>query len=86
MMTTGIAMTDLARNLAPFAGRPVVDKTGLSGVYELDLTWTPEQGPPGPGGTASQAAPSSDDVPLFTAVQEQLGLKLEASVDRLTCW
>ena len=77
MMTTGIAMTDLARNLAPFAGRPVVDKTGLSGVYDLDLTWTPEQGP-GPDGTVSQAAPSSDGVSLFTAVQEQLGLKLDA--------
>jgi uncharacterized protein (TIGR03435 family) len=77
MMTTGIAMTDLARNLAPFAGRPVVDKTGLSGVYDLDLTWTPEQGP-GPDGTVSQATPSSDGVSLFTAVQEQLGLKLDA--------
>jgi uncharacterized protein (TIGR03435 family) len=54
-----------------------VDKTGLSAVYDLDLTWTPEQGPAGPEGTAPQAAPSSDDVSLFTAVQEQLGLKLE---------
>ena len=33
MMTTGVAMTDLARNLAPFTGRPVVDKTGLTGAY-----------------------------------------------------
>jgi uncharacterized protein (TIGR03435 family) len=78
MSTTGVSMADLARNLSPFAGRPVVDKTGLSGVYDLDLTWTPEQGPPGADGTASQAATSSDSVSLFTAVQEQLGLKLDA--------
>ncbi|HVQ15004.1 MAG TPA: TIGR03435 family protein [Vicinamibacterales bacterium] len=78
MMTTGVAMTDLARNLAPFAGRPVVDKTGLSGVYDLELTWVPEPGPSGPEGTSVQSAPSSDGVSLFTAVQEQLGLKLDA--------
>jgi uncharacterized protein (TIGR03435 family) len=78
MMTTGVAMSDLARNLAPFAGRPVVDKTGLSGVYDLDLAWTPEQGPAGPEGTQCPAASSSDGVALFTAVQEQLGLKLDA--------
>ena len=80
MMTTGVAMTDLARNLAPFAGRPVVDKTGLSGVYDVDLTWTPEQGPAGADGTATPPAPSTDGVSLFTAVQEQLGLKLDAQL------
>jgi len=78
MMTTGVAMSDLARNLAPLAGRPVVDKIGLSGEFDLDLKWTPEQGPAGPEGTQSQTAPSSDSVSLFTAVQEQLGLKLDA--------
>jgi uncharacterized protein (TIGR03435 family) len=78
MMTTGVAMTDLARNLAPFAGRPVVDKTGLTGGFDVDLTWTPEQGPLGPEGTAAAGPPSSDGVSLFTAVQEQLGLKLDA--------
>jgi uncharacterized protein (TIGR03435 family) len=78
MMTTGVAMADSARNLGPFTGRPAVDKTGLTGVYDLDLTWTPEQGPPGPDGTAPQSTPSSDGVSLYTAVQEQLGLKLDA--------
>ncbi len=78
MMTTGVTMTDLARNLAPFTGRPVVDKTGLTGAFDVDLTWTPEQGPPGPDGTAAAAPPSSDSVSLYTAVQEQLGLKLDA--------
>jgi uncharacterized protein (TIGR03435 family) len=77
MVTTGVGMADLARNLAPFTGRPIVDKTDLTGVYDIDLTWTPEQDPSGPDGTLPQAPPSSDGVSLFTAVQEQLGLKLD---------
>jgi uncharacterized protein (TIGR03435 family) len=78
MMTTGVAMADFARNLGPFTGRPVVDKTGLTGVYDLDLTWTPEEAPPGPDGTLTQRPPSNDGGSLYTAVQEQLGLKLDA--------
>jgi Protein of unknown function (DUF3738) len=71
------APAGLARNLAPFTGRPIVDKADLTGVYDIDLTWTPEQDPSGPDGTLPQAPPSSDGVSLFTAVQEQLGLKLD---------
>jgi uncharacterized protein (TIGR03435 family) len=78
MMTTGVAMADFARNLGPFTGRPVVDKTGLTGVYDLDLTWTPEEARPGPDGTSTPRPPSSDSGSLYTAVQEQLGLKLDA--------
>jgi Protein of unknown function (DUF3738) len=44
----------------------------------LDLTWTPEEAPPGPGGTSAPPPPSSDTGALYTAVQEQLGLKLDA--------
>jgi uncharacterized protein (TIGR03435 family) len=78
MMTTGVSMADLARNLAPFTGRPIVDKTGLTGVYDLDLTWTPDEAPPAPDGTSTQPPSSSDSGSLYTAVQEQLGLKLDA--------
>jgi uncharacterized protein (TIGR03435 family) len=78
LMTTGVAMSDFARNLGPFTGRPVVERTGLTGVYDLDLTWTPDQGPLGPDGTAAAALSSGDGVSLYTAVQEQLGLKLDA--------
>ena len=77
-MTTGVAMPDFARNSGPFTGRPVVDKTALTGAYDIDLSWTPEQGPPGPDGTAPAASTSSDGVSLYTAVQEQLGLKPDA--------
>jgi len=60
-------MSDLARSLTQYggAGRIVVDSTGLSGKYEVDLRWSPDVTQP------------SDDPPLVTAIQEQLGLKLE---------
>ena len=53
-------------SLAFFAGRFVIDKTGLAGGYDMDLAWTPDE-----------AAGGGLDAPsLFTALQEQLGLKL----------
>jgi uncharacterized protein (TIGR03435 family) len=61
-------------------GRPVIDKTGITGKYDLTLEWTPAQAAPGaPSADAGQAIPPSDpSAPsLFTALQEQLGLKLE---------
>jgi uncharacterized protein (TIGR03435 family) len=57
--------------------RPVVDNTGLAGRYDFDLEWTPDgsqfggQLPPGP--------PDSGKPGLFTALREQLGLKIEAT-------
>jgi uncharacterized protein (TIGR03435 family) len=54
-------------------GELVVDRTGLNGSYDWSLRWTPD--PPDP---AADAAPPGDAAPgLFTALQEQLGLKLE---------
>jgi uncharacterized protein (TIGR03435 family) len=58
--------------------RPVLDKTGLSGKYDFDLEWTPDetqfggQGPPG-----APEIPLKPD--LFAALQQQLGLRLEAA-------
>jgi bla regulator protein BlaR1 len=63
---TGISMARLADLLTAKTDRPVLDKTGLPGVFDLDLKWAADSDPePGPS--------------LFTAVQEQLGLKLQAS-------
>jgi uncharacterized protein (TIGR03435 family) len=68
----GVPLSNFVRNLGGMTGRFVIDKTGLSGPYDLDLTFTPDQptagAPPAPGDGAS----------LFAAIQEQLGLKLEA--------
>jgi uncharacterized protein (TIGR03435 family) len=50
-------------------GRTVVDKTGLTGIYDIDLTWTPD---------STVASTELSGPSLFTAIQEQLGLKLEA--------
>ena len=62
----GISMETFARNLASTAGRVVVDRTGLTGLFDLDLEFTPDQ------------AADTTGASLFTALQEQLGLRLEA--------
>jgi uncharacterized protein (TIGR03435 family) len=63
-------MDQLSRQLSLTAGRPVLDRTGLTGHYTYTLDWLPANG----------AAPPESDIPsIFTAVQEQLGLKLEAT-------
>lgn len=66
----------LARELAQSQGRVVVNKTGLAGRYDLTLRWTPDDAPtPLLNGEPDPNAPPG----LFTAIQEQLGLKLESS-------
>jgi len=55
--------------------RPVIDRTGLTGKFDFSINWTPEQPSPNAGDTfVDDSLPS-----LFTAIQEQLGLKLEPS-------
>ena len=86
MMTTATTMADFVRNLAPMAGRPIVDRSGLTGTFDIDLTWAPDQQPVdsaqgrgAPGTTPGTApVPDGDRPSLVTAVQEQLGLKLES--------
>jgi uncharacterized protein (TIGR03435 family) len=81
MAVGGSPMRQVATSLAIFAGRIVVDKTGLAGNYDFTLTWTPDQMP-----GAGQRPPGAPEPPpidpngpsLFTAVQEQLGLKLDS--------
>jgi uncharacterized protein (TIGR03435 family) len=57
--------------------RPVVDQTGLSGKYDFELEWTPDETQF--GGTLPQGPPDTDRPGLFAAVQQQLGLRLEAT-------
>lgn len=91
-----ISMGGLASLLTVPAHRLVLDKTGLNGLFELDLYWTPDDGPGlagGPGGTfrgappgaqpGTQAGPPPVWPSLFTALQEQLGLKLESHKERV---
>jgi uncharacterized protein (TIGR03435 family) len=78
---TAAPVSRLAEALARVLGRPVADETGLTGNYDFRLTWTPADtepnmqpgAPSGPAGLASEPGPT-----VFTAIQEQLGLRLEA--------
>jgi uncharacterized protein (TIGR03435 family) len=75
----GVTLQPLVQMLSVFTQRIVVDRTGLSGNYDIDLTFTPErmpQGPPPPSVPVPSIDPNGPS--LFTAVQEQLGLKLES--------
>lgn len=69
-------MSMLANNLANAVGRPVIDKTGLTEKYDWVLEWTPDM--PAVSPDAPQAVESPGPT-IFTALQEQLGLKLELS-------
>jgi uncharacterized protein (TIGR03435 family) len=81
----GQTMASFAQTLSRFAGGIVVDKTGLTGTYDVELTYAPDPGisptgrdlPPQQGPAPPVA--NSDAPSIFAAVQEQLGLKLEAT-------
>jgi uncharacterized protein (TIGR03435 family) len=72
-------MAGFAQLLTQQLDRKVVDKTGLTGRYDLKLDWTPEDraAPIGSGPNGTTGVPDSSSPSIFTAVQEQLGLKLE---------
>jgi uncharacterized protein (TIGR03435 family) len=77
----GLPLSQLATTLSPFVQRVVVDRTGLSGNFDFDLTWTPDQIPQGPPPAGAPPLPPIDPngPSLSTAVQEQLGLKLDSA-------
>jgi uncharacterized protein (TIGR03435 family) len=80
----GQPIAQLTTLLGNQVGRPIIDKTGLTGAYDIQLSFMPEGaragGPAGPLPPGVPPPPPIDpDAPsLFTALQEQLGLKLES--------
>jgi bla regulator protein blaR1 len=66
-------------------GRTILDQTGLKGKYDFNLHWTPDENadvPAGPGGDPNGAGGPAPDIlgpSIFTAIQEQLGLRLEST-------
>jgi uncharacterized protein (TIGR03435 family) len=81
------SLSTLADGLSRTLGRVVADKTGLKGLYDLTLKWQPErseshmfQGPPENGHPpmGNPPPPEASGPSIFTAIQEQLGLKLKA--------
>jgi uncharacterized protein (TIGR03435 family) len=71
LQATRIPMPKLADLLARVLGQPVTDATGLTGVFNFTLNWSPT-------GTAHPDDSTADGPSIFTALQEQLGLKLES--------
>ncbi len=76
-----IAMPEFVRSLAMAMGRPVIDRTGRTGLFDVQLDFTPDEStplmpppPPGASGSSDTAGPT-----IFNALEEQLGLRLESS-------
>ena len=84
MISGSVSMAQLTTVLSRMVNRTVVDRTAITGNFDVDLTWTPDQIPQGPQGAPPPGAPpllpiDPNGPSIFTAVQEQLGLKLESS-------
>lgn len=74
----GMTLATFADVLSPEVDRPVLDKTGLTAKYDVRLEFAPERNMPLGPSAASATAPAAGSTPaLFTALTEQLGLKLE---------
>jgi uncharacterized protein (TIGR03435 family) len=73
MAVRGMDLSSFAR-FSRDAGGPIVNKTGLTGVFDWELTWTPRQELQTP---RTQPTIDQNGASIFAALQEQLGLKLE---------
>jgi uncharacterized protein (TIGR03435 family) len=84
----GVTLAQMAMTLSQYTGRMVFDRTAIDGHFDYDLNFTPDRAlrGRGPGGglpsaqlVEGSASPSDpDSVSIFTAVQEQLGLRLDS--------
>ncbi len=75
----GMSMPMFAQVMRSRVGRPVVDRTGLAAAYDLDLEWTSDLGlQQAPAGSAGASELTPEGLSLFTALQEQLGLRLQS--------
>ncbi len=81
-----VTLEFIAKNLSAGnnSGRPMVDRTGLSGAFDFNLEWTPETRGPAPPGAEAQFDQSG---PTFEeALRDQLGLKLESQKGAISVW
>lgn len=79
LMAGAMTMGEFAQALAPQVNRYVVDRTGVSGAFNFDVTYAPERDTPPPPGAPPLPPPDMNGPSLFTALQEQLGLRLNAA-------
>jgi uncharacterized protein (TIGR03435 family) len=78
VITGGTTMAAFAQQISRINSRIIHDRTGLQGTFDIDLEFTPDA-TIYPNGTPPPGAPLSPDAPsFFTALEEQLGLRLEA--------
>lgn len=73
----GATVTAFCGLLGVVLGRPVIDETGIEGRFDFDVEFAIDQSTPGFVAEATPADPTSG-VSIFTAAQEQLGLKLQS--------
>lgn len=75
-----VSMAELARTLTTSLGRQVIDKTTLKALFDVDLAFSPDQatGLVSDLASAEKASPDPNTVTIFTALREQLGLKLSS--------
>jgi uncharacterized protein (TIGR03435 family) len=83
LVAQGVPLSNLVEVLSQekLVGRTVVNKTGLAGNYDFTLQWTSDESQAPTGGqqgTDNTPSPDSSEPSIFTAIQEQLGLKLES--------
>jgi uncharacterized protein (TIGR03435 family) len=79
---TTATMGNLANTFSAELSRIVIDRTGISGMFHIHLTFTPDDSTirlPDIPGLPGEPAPTVDGTNIFTAIQEQLGLKLESA-------
>jgi uncharacterized protein (TIGR03435 family) len=74
-----VPIDTLANALSRVVGRTVVNRTGLAGTFDLDLRWTDLSMLLSPTADPADPLPQADGPSLFTALEEQLGLKLEST-------
>jgi uncharacterized protein (TIGR03435 family) len=74
LLARGITMADLASLINPWVDRPVIDRTGLKGLFDIDLEGV-EVKPPGQFGPSYR--PSDTKESIFNTIQAQLGMRLE---------
>jgi uncharacterized protein (TIGR03435 family) len=74
-----VTMIQLANALGPVSGRIVFERTGLTGYFDVDLDWNPGQEQESRAGGAPDPVIDPSAPPIFTAIREQLGLRLEGS-------
>ena len=81
MVIGGAPMSQFATMLSNFVQRVVIDRTQLAGTFDFRLSWTPERIPQGapPPGAPPLPPVDPNGASLFSALQEQLGLKLEST-------